>query len=117
MHYGWRTFRLGLSLIHSALPLIEHDGFTAIDQHPMFNMQSDRSGQDVHLKITAFANEILHGIPMADTDHVLLDNGTFVQFRCSVMRRRPDDFDSTIIGLMIGLGSDEMPGERNDGCS
>lgn len=70
-------------------------------------MQSNRSGQDQDLEITTFANEVLYRIPVADTDHVLFDNRAFIQFRSSVMRRRPDDFDSTIIGLMLRLGPDK----------
>lgn len=47
---------------------IEHDGFTAIHQHPMFSVQSDSSGQDQHLKITALAYEVLQRIPVTDMD-------------------------------------------------
>ncbi len=50
----------------STLPLIEYDGFAALDQHPMFHMQSDRSGQDQQFKITALANEVFHRTPMTD---------------------------------------------------
>ncbi len=49
--------------------------FAAIDQHPVLNMQTERSGQDQQFKITALANEVFHRIPMTDTNHVLPDEG------------------------------------------
>ena len=87
--------------------LVEYDRFPAIHEHAMFDMPPHGAGQHDFLQIPALADEILDRIPVTDPDHILFDDRPFVQILCGVVRSRPDDLDPTVIGLPIGIRTDE----------
>ena len=87
--------------------LIKHHGFSAIHQHPPFNMAAHSPGQDNLLQIPSLPYQIIDGIPVPHTYDVLFDDGTFIQIVRGIMRRGPDDFHTPVIGLPIGIGADE----------
>jgi hypothetical protein len=86
---------------------VEHHRLSSVDQDPPFDMATDGSGQHNFLQIAPFSNEIVHSIPVAHADHVLFDDRPLVQILCRVVRRRPDNFDSSLIRLPIGICADE----------
>ena len=87
--------------------LVEHYGFSAIHQHPSFNMAAHSAGQHNLFQIPSLPYQIIDGIPVAHTHDVLLDDGTFIQIVRGIVRRGSDDFHASVIGLPIGVGADE----------
>ena len=69
----------------------------------MFNVQTQSSCQDHHLQVTPFADEIPDGISVSNPNDILFNNGAFIQLSRGIVCGRPDDFDSPLVCLMIGL--------------
>ena len=63
-------------------------------------------------QIAAFFDEIIDGVLVRDPDHILFNDRPGVKIGCHVMACGSDQFHSSLIGLMIGLGTDECREER-----
>ena len=87
--------------------LVKYHGFSAIHQHPSFDMAAHGAGQHNLFQIPSLPHQIIDGITVAHTDDVLLDDGTFIQIVRSIVCRGPDDFHTPVIGLPIGISADE----------
>jgi hypothetical protein len=70
-------------------------------------MAAHSAGQHNLFQIPSLPHQIIDGITVAHTDDVLLDDGTFIQIVCGIVRRGPDDFHAPVLGLPIGIGTDE----------
>ena len=87
--------------------LVKHHSFSAIHQHPSFDMVVHSAGQDNLLQVPPLSLQIIDGIPVSHADDVLLDDWTFIQIVRGIVRRGSDDFHASVIGLPIGIGADE----------
>src|SRR4029077_5811090 len=87
--------------------LVKYHGFSAIHQHPSFDMAAHSAGQYNLFQIPSLPHQIIDGISVAHTDDVLLDDGTFIQIVRGIVCRGPDDFHPPVIGLPIGISADE----------
>lgn len=76
-------------------------------ENSVLNMPFDRAGQNDPLNSTSNALQFIHIITVADPLNVLLDNRPAVQLLGHVMGSRPDDLDSTLIGLGVRLTADK----------
>mmetsp|Transcript_21417 Transcript_21417/g.36798 ORF Transcript_21417/g.36798 Transcript_21417/m.36798 type:complete len:205 (-) Transcript_21417:258-872(-) len=70
-------------------------------------MRLDRPQQHLPFQHPSLGQQILHGIPVRDPRHVLLDDGTLVQALRGVMRGGSHQLDAPRVGAVVGLGSDE----------
>ena len=75
-------------------------------------MQSDRSGQNDFLQVSALSNKILDRVTMAYVDDILTNNRTVVQFRRYIVAGRPDYLYSSLIRLMVRFGSNKRRKKR-----
>jgi len=88
-----------------SIRLIKHRSFSAIHQHPSFDMAAHSAGQHNLFQIPSLPHQIIDGITVAHTDDVLLDDGTFIQIVRGIVCRGPDDFYTPVIGLPIGISA------------
>jgi hypothetical protein len=65
-------------------------------------MIADRPRQHAALDIAALADEIIRRIAMADALDVLVDDRAFIERGGDVMRGGADQFDATLMRLMVG---------------
>ena len=68
-------------------------------------MPADRAGQYDFFEIPALADEVLHGFLVGDAADVLLDDGAFIKLSSDVVAGGADDFDTAMVGGMIGFCS------------
>ena len=78
------------------------DCLVPIQEHAVLHMQLDRSGQRHRFRIAPDGHQLPRRIGVIDRLHTLLDDRPFVQIGCYVVSRGTNEFDSTIVGLMIG---------------
>src|SRR2546428_7469873 len=89
------------------IPSIKNDGLVVIRQYSMHQVQAHGPCQNELFQIAAFADEVLHGITMADPDDFLFDDRTIVQFRSHVMTGSADQLNAAPVGLVVRLGAHE----------
>src|SRR6201999_3496940 len=72
----------------------------------------DGAGQHQALYVRSAPDQVLRAVRMGYADHVLLDDGSFVQVLGDVVGRRPDELDPSLLGFLVGAGADERGQER-----
>ena len=75
-------------------------------------MSPHGSGQHDGLEVSALAREFGHRIAVGHTRDLLIEDRALVEFLGHVVRRRADEFHPSIVGLAVGVGSDEGREER-----
>jgi hypothetical protein len=70
-------------------------------------MAADGSGQHNLFEIPSLSYQIVDSISVAHTYDVLLDDGSLIQIFRGVVRRGAYNLYTPIIGLPVGIGSDE----------
>ena len=60
------------------IPLFEDDCAIAVEQHPVFTVQLDGTGEHAAFRILPLRNQILDGIGMINDGHILCDDGAFI---------------------------------------
>ena len=75
-------------------------------------MKLHGSGQHLALELAPLLNELVYVVFVADPTDVLLDDGALVELFGDIVRRRADDFDAALEGLMIRARADERRQER-----
>ena len=76
----------------------------AVDQHAVFAVPFDGTGQHLALGITALGCEVFHGFAVVHTGHVLLDDRAFVQIGRHIVGGGADQLHTPVVGLVVGLG-------------
>ena len=77
--------------------------FIVIDEDPVLGVQADRPRQGHGFRIPPRRREHLWGVGVIHGLHGLLDNRAFVEVRRDVVRRRPNQLNPPLMGLMVGL--------------
>ena len=73
---------------------------------------ADRARQDPSLDVAADGDEPLRRLGVGDADDVLLDDRALVEVGRHVVRRGPDELDTAVVRLVVGLGALEARQER-----
>ncbi len=63
----------------------------------------DGPGQHLAFDIAADRDIVVGRLRMRDAGRVLLDDRTLVEIAGDVVRRRPDQLDAALIGLLVGV--------------
>ena len=83
----------------------EDDGFVVVGEDFALDVPTHGAGKDDFFEVAALTDEVLDSLLVGDADDVLLDDGAFVQFRRDVMAGGTDDFDTAVMGGVVGPGS------------
>jgi hypothetical protein len=92
--------------------LLEYDGLVSVQENAVFDVPANGARENYFFYIPAFLDEIVDGIAVVDTDHVLLNDGAIVEDLGNVVRGCTDQFDAALKRLMVRLGSDKRRKER-----
>src|ERR1700757_1409428 len=84
---------------------VKDDGFVVVHQYPIFQVRTDRLRKNAALQILATPNQIGNRMPVTDPSYILRDNRAGIEFSCDIVSRRPNDFDSSGIRLVIRFRS------------
>src|ERR1700733_4882495 len=95
----------------SPLPL-EHHGLAVVHEHPVLEHIGDSAGEHPALDVAPLAPQVLRRVAVADALDVLFDDRPLVEIGGDEMGRRPDQFDATLMRLVIGLRALESGQER-----
>lgn len=85
----------------------ENYGLIPVKKNTAFDVPADGAGKDDLFKIAAFADEIFDGVAVRYADHVLLDDGTVIEYFSDIVAGRADQFDATLEGLVVWPGTNE----------
>lgn len=95
----------GRGLHGKKVRLVEDDGLVAIQEHSLLRPPLDGGREHLTLDIAALVDELLGRHTVVHPGHSLFDDGTFIQVGRDEMRRRSDDLDAALVGLVVGLGA------------
>ena len=84
--------------------LIKNNRFVTEDKNTVFQVPAYSVGQYQLLQIPAVANHFPDTSPVANTGNILVNDGTGIQIFSNVMGCGSNYFDSSLVGLVIGLG-------------
>ena len=73
----------------------------------MFQMRANGLCENGLLQVLSFANQVFDGMPVADPHDVLGDNRTLIKRGRDIVRCRPDNLDSSRVGLVVRSASRE----------
>ena len=81
--------------------LVKDHGLVFINEYSMLQMKANGLRENGLLQILSFANQVFHGIAVADSDNVLGDNWALIQRGRNIVRRGPYHLHSPRVSLMI----------------
>lgn len=79
----------------------------AVDDRAVVDVVADAFGEGGALAVAAEAGEISGGVEMGDALDFLLDDGACVKIRGDVVAGGSDELDAALMGLLVGVRSDE----------
>lgn len=85
--------------------LVEHHSLVSVEQHPALGEVLHGGGQHVALDVAASVGQLLGAHAVVNADNVLLDDGTLIQIAGDEVRGGTDNFDTAVVGLVVGLGA------------
>ncbi len=85
----------------------ENHGLVAVEKDSVFDVPAHGAGENYLFQVAAFANEILDGIAVGNTDDVLFNDGTIVQNFGDVVAGCANQLDTTFESLMVRACADE----------
>ena len=68
-------------------------------------MQSNSARQHHSLNVAPDAHQLICGLRVIHAHHVLFDDWTLVKVSSDIVRRRSDEFDATLVCLVIRLSA------------
>jgi len=71
----------------------------------VFAVPFNRAGQHLTFGVTSNSGEVFNRLRVVNAGDILLNNGAFVQIGCHIVRRRAYEFDATVVGLVVRLGT------------
>jgi hypothetical protein len=92
--------------------LLEYYSLVSVQQDAVFDVPANCARENNFFYIPAFLDEIVDGIAVVDTDHVLLNDGAIVEDLGNVVGGRTDQLDAALKRLVVRLGSDKRREER-----
>src|SRR5262249_16991947 len=90
----------------------KHHRPTAVRDHAILEVITDRARQHAPLDVAALGHEIVGRVAMTDALDVLVDDRAFVEIARHVMRSGADQLDAALMRLVIGLCALEARQER-----
>ena len=85
--------------------LREDDRTLAHDRDAVFGEQRHGARQDTALDVATKRDEVLGTTRVGNANNVLIDDGTFVEFSGHEVRGRANEFDASLVRLVIGTGA------------
>jgi hypothetical protein len=92
--------------------LLEYYSLVSVQQDAVFDVPANGARENYFFYIPAFLDEIVDGIAVVNTDHVLLNDGAIVEDLGNVVGGRTDQLDAALKRLVVRLGSDKRREER-----
>jgi len=78
-----------------------------MDDGAVGDVIADASGEGIALGVSAQAHEVLSGVEMLNAFDFLLDDGTSIEIFGDIVTGSTDKFNPTIVGLAVGVCTDE----------
>jgi hypothetical protein len=86
---------------------VEDDRFVFVDEHAVFEVQTHGFAENQFFQTPSFAQQVGHGVPVADPPDLLVDDGTVVEDGSDIVGGGADQLHAASMGLMVRAG----PGE------
>lgn len=87
--------------------LVEDDGFVLVEEDSVFNVPTNCAREHHFFKVSTFFHQIFNGIAMGDTRDALFDDGPVIENFGDIVRSGPNEFYTTIVGLVMRFAADE----------
>jgi hypothetical protein len=78
----------------------------------MQQVQPYRAAQHLPFQLTSFADQFFHRVAVCHAAHVLIDDGSLIQFRGYVVARRTNKLHAPLVRLLVRLASHKRRKER-----
>ena len=88
-----------------SITLAKHNGAMAVEENAVLNMASYRSGKHEGFDIAANFGQLFRTKRVINTLNILLNDGALIQVSRHVMSSGANDFDATVVSLVIRLGT------------
>ena len=92
---------------HSSELILENYRLISIHEHSILDMRPHSAREDNFFEVSPLADEVLDSVAVGDADYVLLNDRAVVEDFGHVVAGGPDQFDTTLEGLMVGASPDE----------
>ena len=86
---------------------VKYDSLVFVDQDTVFEMSRNGCREGEFFHVAPFADEIAHRVAVSDVGNGLVDNRPLIEIGCRVVRGCSDQFDATLVRLVVGFGSGE----------
>jgi hypothetical protein len=87
--------------------IAEHDRALPVEEDAILGEESHGSGEYEAFDVASDFGEVFDGLGMGDSVDLLLDDRALVEVGGDEVRGGADEFDATIVGLLVGLGAFE----------
>ena len=87
--------------------LTEHHRAQPVEEDAVLGEESHGTSEDEAFDVASDFGEVFDGLSVGDPVHLLLDDRAFVEVGGDEVRGSADEFDATIVGLLVGLGAFE----------
>src|SRR5437899_4795429 len=85
----------------------EHDRLLAVQQNAVFDMPAHGPREHHLFQVTPFADEVVDGVAMGYSDHVLLDDGAIVEDFGDIVAGSANQLHAALECLMVRPGANE----------
>jgi hypothetical protein len=75
-------------------------------------VEANGARKDDALYVAPFADQILHGVAVADANDILFDDRPFIEIRRDIVTGRANEFHTSLIRLRVGIRADKGREER-----
>jgi hypothetical protein len=85
----------------------ENDGAIAANKDATGDVIAEATSEGEPFAVAAETEEVFGRVEVFNADDLLFDDGAFVELGSGVMAGCADEFYSTFVGTLVGVGSDE----------
>src|SRR5581483_8649461 len=90
----------------------EDNRFIAVHKNAIFDVRSDRAGENNFLEIAAFTDQVLDSVAMRHADDILFNDGPVIENFGDIVARGADQLHATLKCLVVRTGAHECREER-----